>query len=272
MYYTRSYSPFGLGGSVTPVVKKLLIANVAVFVLQLIAGPVIGLTPWLGLSPSSVAHGAIWQLATYMFLHGGIWHLVFNMLGLWVFGGDVEAQLGSRRFMVLYLFCGVGAGLCTMIFAWGSPMIVVGASGAVFGVLIAFAMFFPYRPITLLVFFVLPVTMEARWLVALFGGISALTLLSMPGPQLGHIAHLGGLFFGWLYLRGPGMLARVESADRQRRVQRQMKVVSEAKREQRRLQEEVDGLLDKISKRGMASLSEEEKRRLYEASEQLKKL
>lgn len=273
MYYTRSYSSFGLGGSATPVVRKLLIANVAVFFLaQLVGDRVFGFTPWFGLAPYDVAHGAVWQIATYMFLHGGLWHLLFNMLALWIFGGDVEAQLGSRRFLIFYLFCGVGAGLCTISFAWGSHVSVVGASGAIFGVLIAFAIFFPYRPITLLVFFVLPVTMQARWFVALFAGISALTLLSMPGPQLGHIAHLGGLFFGWLYLRGPGFLLRMQTGERQRWVKRQMKAVNVAKAEQRGLQEEVDELLGKISKHGIAGLTIEERRRLEEAAERLKSL
>ena len=263
---------FGPPRPVTPVVRALLVANGAAYLLQLLADRFFPFTYWFGLAPSQAAGGALWQLFTYMFLHGSLLHLLFNMLALWMFGGEVEERMGSGRFAFFYFFCGVGAGLCTMALAWGERVSVVGASGAIFGVLLAFAAFYPRRPVTLLLFMVLPVTLEARWLVGLYAGLEVLILAAQDGRGLGHVAHLGGLVFAGLFLRGPGLLELVRERIRRRRVARQVRFVREAHEGRRRLQEEVDRLLDKISARGMAGLTEAERKRLYEASEQLKKL
>ena len=150
-------------------VRVLLMANVGVFVLQIFADRFFPFTHWFGLVPAEVARGAVWQLFTYMFLHGGMFHLLFNMLALFMFGGEVEAELGTKRFGALYFVSGVGAGICSVILGWGVGTAVIGASGSVFGILIAYAVLFPYRPITLLIFFVLPLTLQARWFVALLG-------------------------------------------------------------------------------------------------------
>lgn len=253
-----------------PLVRILLIADAAVFMLQLLADRLIPFTSWFALAPTMVAQGAVWQLGTYLFLHGGVWHLLMNLLALFMFGTAVEARMGTRAFAGLYFTSGVGAGLVSLAAGWGQPVSVVGASGAIFGVLIAFAVFFPYRPVTLLLFFVLPVTLQARWLVAGYAWIEAMYLLSSGG--LGHLAHLSGLAFGWAWLKAPGWVAAARDAGRRRRAERQMRIVHRARAEERSLQEEVDGLLDKISKRGMAGLSAEEKQRLVEASERLKRL
>jgi membrane associated rhomboid family serine protease len=261
---------FGVGGRLTPMVRLLLMANVAVYVVQLFAPPWLDYT--LGLVPVRVARGALWQLVTYMFLHGGLWHLLFNMLILWVFGGEVETRVGSRHFARLYLASGLGGGLLAMAIGQGVNVPVVGASGALFGVLLAFAVFFPNRPVTLLLFFVLPVTMPAWALVVVFGGISLLTVMQYGGSQLGHLAHLGGILAGWLYLRWPGLLKAAGIQAGRRGVERRLRAFDVADRERRALQEEVDGLLDKISRKGMMGLTGSERRRLYEASERLKRL
>jgi membrane associated rhomboid family serine protease len=189
----------------------------------------------------------------------------------------VERRLGTTAFVRLYSISGVGAGLASFavvqIAAPGAPVTMVGASGAIFGVLIAFAMLFPYRPVTLLVFFVLPVTMQARWLVAVFAFIEALTLMRGGGVHgLGHLAHLSGLVFGWAYLKSPAWSARWVERARRRRVERQMRIVRAGYAERDRLQAEVDALLDKISREGMRGLSDAERRRLVQASEELRKL
>lgn len=261
---------FGLGGPLTPLVRVLLIANVGMFVLQSLADRLFGFTEWFGLVPQHVAHGAIWQPVTYMFLHGGVWHLLFNMWALFVFGGDVERRMGSLDFAGLYAACGIGAGLCSLAFAWGSPVAVIGASGAIFGVMLAFAVFNPYRPITLLVFLVLPLTLQARWLIAILAGVQMLFLLDHPGA--GYVAHLAGLGIAGLYLRAPEWWETLRLNLQRRRVAKQMKIVTVARVTERKLQEDVDELLEKISKKGMSGLTAEEKKRLYEASDQLRRL
>lgn len=261
---------FAAGGRPTPAVKRLLVANVAAFVVQLFADP--WTIRWFGLTPALVAQGEVWRTVTYMFLHGGVWHLAFNMLWLWVFGREVEEALGSVRFLFFYFFTGIGAGLCALALGWGGFVPVIGASGAVFGVLMAYAILNPHRPITLLVFLVLPVTMSARTLVAIVGGLQVLLLLQSGGRGLGELAHLGGLFFGWLALKWPAILAWIRLAERRREYSRQARVVTRRTAERRQLQDEVDRLLAKISRGGMESLTDRERKRLYEASERLRDL
>ncbi|MEK7476885.1 MAG: rhomboid family intramembrane serine protease [Candidatus Coatesbacteria bacterium] len=257
----------------TPVVRLLLVTNAVVYALQLLADRLVPFTAWFGLDPVLVAKGAVWQLVTYAFLHGGIWHLLFNILALFMFGTSVEMALGAQAFAGLYATSAIGAGLCSLAVAWGQHTILIGASGGIFGVLMAYALLFPYRPVTLLVMFVLPVTLQARWLVAIFAWIELMLLMgSGTGRGLGQVAHLTGLLFGWVYLRGPGWVAGWREASRRRRLAKQYRFVHEGRAAHDALQAEVDGLLDKISKHGMAGLTEAERRRLYEASEELKRL
>jgi membrane associated rhomboid family serine protease len=243
----------------------------AVFVVQLLADRFFPFTAWFGLSPRLLSAGAVWRIVTYMFLHGGIFHFLFNMLALYMFGGEVERRMGAARFTAFWFFCGMGAGLCTVALAWGSSVSVVGASGAIFGVLLAYARYYPDRPVTLLLFLVLPVTLTARWLVALYAGMEAVILLSQDGKGLGHVAHLGGLLFAGLFLRGPDLGRALRDALSRRRARSHARAFGLAEEDRRRARTEMDRLLDKISKQGMAGLSELERRRLYEASERLRR-
>ncbi len=175
----------------TPWVLRLLIANVAVFLITA-SNPrlfnLLALVPWAVLLRP-------WTLVTYMFVHGGLGHIFFNMLGLFFFGPRLEQQLGGKQFLWLYFLSGLGGAAFSFIFAPHAA--VVGASGAVFGVLLGFAYFWPREPIY--IWGVLPV--EARWLV---GVLAAMALWSgMSGAQAGvaHFAHLGGFAFGWAFLR-----------------------------------------------------------------------
>lgn len=260
----------GLGGRLTPAVRLILMLSVGVYVVQLIAPASFDYA--LGLVPVRVARGAVWQLLTYMFLHGGLWHLLFNMLMLWVFGGEVEMRMGSRRFVQLYVLSGLAGGLLALAIGRGIAVPVVGASGALFGVLLAFAMFYPHRPVTLLFFFVLPLTMPAWALVAVFAGISLLTVMQYGGSQLGHLAHLGGIAGAWVYLRWPGLFKAAGDRVGRRNIERRLRAFDALDRERHGLQGEIDGLLDKISRKGMMGLTASERRRLYEASERLKRL
>jgi membrane associated rhomboid family serine protease len=201
----RSGFDFGFETRMTPVVKKLLIANVAVFVASFL-GQALGLNALfrqLMLTPRDVTSGfAIWQLGTYMFLHAGFWHILFNMFGLWMFGGELERTWGSRRFLNYYLLTGIGAGLTIVLLGPSSPIPTVGASGAIYGILLAYGVLWPNRIILVPIFFFFFVPIPAKYLVMILGGIAFLSTLSGPGDFISHSGHLGGMLWGFAYLRG----------------------------------------------------------------------
>ena len=184
-----------------PVTRSLLIANVAVYLLQLVSGNV--LMDWLALWP--LGYGFMpWQLLTYGFLHGSLGHLLFNMLALYMFGAPLELTWGPRRFLAYYLICVVGAGLCQLAVGWwsvssGGPVYAtVGASGGVFGLLLAYGMLFPNQRLMLLF---PPIPMKARTFVILFGVAELVLGFTGWQPGVAHFAHLGGMLFGWLVIR-----------------------------------------------------------------------
>jgi membrane associated rhomboid family serine protease len=200
-YYDRadSRSQVMLGGRVTPGIKALLIANGAVFVVQMLALRVGGaaIEPMFGLQPDLVIHKFwVWQLVTYMFLHstGWIFHVVLNMAMLWMFGAEVERAWGTRAFVRYYFVCGIGAALTTC--ALFPHSLTIGASGAVFGVMLAYALMFPNRQILFWFIF----QMRAVSFVLLCAVIELAQLLEMQ-DGIAHIAHLGGMLFGYLYLK-----------------------------------------------------------------------
>lgn len=192
-----------------PVTKALLIANALVFLLQLAVGDM-ALAPFmlwpLGSGAEGYAAGQFmpWQLLTYGFMHGGMAHLLFNMLALVMFGAPLEYTWGDRRFLTFYVVCVVGAAVCQLaVGAWtmsqgGSAYPTVGASGGVFGLLLAYGMLFPNQRIMLLI---PPIPMKARTLVIVYGLISLFLGLTNRMPGVAHFAHLGGMLFGWLLIR-----------------------------------------------------------------------
>ena len=188
-------------GPPSPAVKLLLIINVGAWVLNLI---VPAMTLRLGLSPQDVFTGfAFWQPFTYMFLHdtSGFSHILFNMLSLWLFGTELERRWGTRFFTKYYFVTGVGAALTTLLVALVSDSayysLTVGASGAIYGLLVAWAMYFPHR--TIYFYFLFPI--PARVFVAIVGAIAFLSSLGGPGGGIAHTAHLGGLVVGYIYLK-----------------------------------------------------------------------
>jgi membrane associated rhomboid family serine protease len=186
-----------------PGLKWLIIANVVVFILDYLGGA------WVhaNLRAAFSLYGAgavrslyVWQLFTYMFLHGGIGHLVFNMLALWFFGAQLERDWGTRQFLKYYFLCGIAAGICVLIvnIALGDWITsTIGASGAIFGVLVAFGVLYPDT--TVLMYFLFP--LKAKYMVMI---CAAIELLMSFGPNNGisTIAHLGGMAFGYVYLKG----------------------------------------------------------------------
>jgi len=210
----------GLGGVITPAVKGLIIANCCVYALQLIAQRFGGggIESLFALTPTLMWDKKwFYQLVTYMFLHAPGWpfHLILNMLMLWMFGTEVERRWGSSGFLKYYFVCGLGAGLATCATFRNST--TYGASGAVFGVMLAFAMLFPDR--TIYFWFIFP--MRAISFVLLCAAIELLQLLNLP-DGVAHTAHLGGMLFGWLYMkrawRVPGFFSDLRWRWRRRRL------------------------------------------------------
>jgi len=199
-------SGFARVGSVT---KGLILANIAVFLIQWIARVSFGggFVLLFGLHPEAVVHKlAVWQLATYMFLHGGFWHIFINMLVFYYFGMEIEAILGPRRFLRFYLLCGIVAGAASALFYYGRGTTIIGASGAVLGVLAAFATYFPNRVIQVWVMFILPIHIRAKYLAL---GVAVITLLAASSgqPGIANIAHLAGMLTGFLYVKYQGRFA-----------------------------------------------------------------
>ena len=199
--YASSFS-FG-PGPVSTTLKALIAANVVMFLVTAFVRPVVDA---LGLVPVLVLHKFwLWQLATYMFLHGGIFHIVFNMLALWMFGAELERIWGTRDFLKFYFVTGIGAGALTVLFstlpfAFAQQVQhsnVIGASGAIYGLLLAYALYFPDRPIYM--YFVFPI--PAKVFVAIMGAIAFFSSLSETGGTA-NATHLGGLIVGYLYLKG----------------------------------------------------------------------
>ena len=263
-----SYSSFQFGGyHLTPWVKKLIIANLAVFVLTFALPWLVG---YLAFAPSRVVLQP-WGILTYMFVHGGFWHLFFNLLALFFFGPPIEERWGSKEFIKYYLICGLGGAALSFVFAFNSA--VVGASAAVYGVMLAFAMLYPDMPIY--IWGIFPV--KAKWLVIALGALSFFSAVGGSADGVAHFAHLGGFAAGFLYIKLDSATGSPMSKLQKMVARRRLKVIpgqatkrDEPRPPRRRAEEEmldeVDRVLDKISTHGMASLTAEERRLLDEVS------
>jgi membrane associated rhomboid family serine protease len=190
--------------------RWLVIINVGIFVMMSMMNPLArNEIDWkFGLSRIGLQYGMFWQLITHVFLHGNLAHIFVNMLALWFAGREVERVLGTPRFLGLYLTSGLVGGVFQVAF---SPVNVplIGASGAVFGVLLALTTMFPNVPITALVFFVLPLRMRAKYFGFGLVAVSVIFWLSGLDPRVGHLAHLGGCAAGWIF----GMIYRHRAED-----------------------------------------------------------
>lgn len=266
---------FGFGRLMTPAIKWLLIANFAVYFLQAFAfEPMVRLFAFI---PRDAVMGLqIWRFATYMFLHVGFSHIAFNMFGLWMFGTQVERLWGSRTFLIYYFVCGLGGAAAYGAFNLAgmnafSPM--MGASGAVYGLLLAFGLSFPDAII--LAFMIFP--MKAKYFVALYGLIELLSIRS--GSTIAHVAHLGGMLAGFIFLRTTvpalGGMTDIGGIWRRYQTKRRMRVVrpedhsgksgSRGGNGKNPDQAEIDRILEKISRQGLQSLSEKEQEVLRRA-------
>ena len=197
-------------------VKRLIIIMSAAFAVTNVIGAIplettrlylhafprayLGLTPWL-----VIHYFFVWQPFTYLFLHGGWFHVIFNLFALWMFGSDLETQWGSNKFLFYFFLTGVGAGLFCVLLEPSSKIPTIGCSGAIFGLLLAYGMLFPDRPIYL--YMIVPI--KAKWFVVIMGVIEFVASYSDATSGVSHVAHLGGMLFGYLYLRGPHLPYRL---------------------------------------------------------------
>lgn len=300
------YKPSGYKGFsfFPPIIKNLMIANVIVFFLQMIFenlmfGGVPGwyilnryfaLNPLVGLDSAGIEYSfKIWQLITYQFMHGDFVHILFNMFMLWMFGMEIENIMGSRKFLIFYLVSGIGAGLIQLL---GAPILsdslgyTIGASGAVFGVMIAFGMFFPDRYI--FIYFLLPI--KAKYLITFLIVVEFFSV--REASLVAHLAHIGGALTALIFIlvdrknefnfrrvagsfkkpnyRGSDFSFKRPSA---KRPVNQYDVedaeyydINTPKKEDEVNQEEIDRILDKISQSGYQNLTDREKKILFEAS------
>jgi membrane associated rhomboid family serine protease len=215
MAYNRNFGGGFFSSVLPPVIKYLILINVGVFLFQVlfldlitIGGISVGrlIIEYFSLQPIFIgeygifggSHFWVWQLITYQFLHGGLWHLFFNMFALWMFGMELENQWGSQRFLVYYILSGIGAGLCQLFISplFGPVGPTIGASGSIYGVLLAFGMTFPNRPIFMFPFFI---PIPAKFFVIIFAVIELFSGIS-GGDGVAHFAHLGGALTGLILI------------------------------------------------------------------------
>ncbi|MBQ9204590.1 MAG: rhomboid family intramembrane serine protease [Prevotella sp.] len=293
--------------------KNLLVINVLAYLATWVFGRSgIDLTSLLGLHFFLASDFRVYQFLTYMFLHGGFTHILFNMFALWMFGSVIERVWGPRKFIFYYIVCGVGAGLTQELVqyieygvqglaayqyvdaggvrmsmdAYLNLRTTIGASGAVYGILMAFGMIFPNERLFIIPF---PFPIKAKWLIIGYFAIELLSALSSPGDGVAHMAHLGGMIFGFFLIRywrkhpdssqrfgqgrGEEFFANMKRKFEERQRRQQMKATqTNARREtdeeynarQRQNQEEIDAILDKIRKSGYDSLTKAEKQKLFE--------
>jgi membrane associated rhomboid family serine protease len=273
MAYSSGFSnPFGF--VLTPWVKRLIIANAAAF-LVVLAFPVV--RQFLVFAPREVIP-RVWTPVTYTFVHIGVFHLLFNMLAVFFFGPPLEERWGSREFLKFYFIAGLGGALLSFVFIDQS---IAGASAAVYGVMVAFAMYWPENPIY--IWGIFPV--KAKWLVGFLVGLSLFYSVGGGGSSgVAHLAHLGGAIAAFAYLKSPlapspwggrptakrqrawkSALTGLVRPDQPKSLEIPPRVAT-TKRDLHRSLDEVDRILDKISEGGISSLTDEERKRLEEAS------
>lgn len=261
-------------GYLSPVIKILLLVTTGIYFVQLLVPQVTG---YFAFTPIVFQEGFplyIYQVVSYMFLHGGFFHLLFNMLALWMFGTEIEYTWGSKPFLRFYFLGGICGALLTLIVyavtggsailgASGGP--VVGASGAIYALLIAYWLMFPDRLLYLFFFFPLPVkfAVPIMMLIGFFAG----------GANSGtaHMAHLGGALFGLAYLKMDWRWMAIGRKLKNLRYRRQEAKLHKRRQEAEDIMKKVDAILDKINEVGMENLTKAERKFLEEASSQLAK-
>ena len=249
----------------TNAIKVLVSVNFGIFVLQTLSNAEGLFFPLFGLVPRMVwSELMIWQPFTYLFFHGGIWHVLINMFVLWMFGSELERLWGKSHFLKFYFVTGVGSGLLTMLFSLQSITPIVGASGAVYGVLLAYGLTYPNRQIYL--YGIIPI--KSIWFVIGIGMIAFMSSFNNIS-QVSHITHLSGMLIGYLMLKRPVEWRSLLFSIRKRTLE--YRVVQEEKKatHRQKIEQDIDIILDKINREGFDSLSDKEQDSLYKGSRSL---
>ena len=250
-------------------VKNIIIANLIVFILLELSGMKLNIFRSFGLIPSQIIFEfKIWQLFTYMFLHDGFFHILLNMLFLWMFGREIEMIWGRDEFYKYYFVTGVGAGLLNSIFSFNSSIPVVGASGAVFGILLAFALIYPNREV--LLYGIVPI--KVKFMVLGLAAIAFFSTIMIQQSRISHLTHLSGMISGIIYLRWNFIKSIINNLLNQHKRTTSTKVYHMKSKKPKMdedilIKKNVDKVLDKLNTEGWENLSDAEQQILYQASE-----
>ena len=257
----------------TEAIKILISINFVIYVLQSLAGKEDIFFRLFGLVPNVfISELMLWQPFTYMFFHApyyssvGISHILLNMLGLWVFGKELEQAWGKSKFLKYYFLTGIGSGLITYLFQINSDNPVIGASGAVYGILLAYGISFPNR--MLYIWGLIPI--RSIWLVVIMGSIAFFGLLGRA-DGISHVTHISGMFIGYILLKKKWQLADIIFAMRKKTVEFQVQRKEDRALKKKSINRDIDMILEKIKEVGFSGLSNEEQSKLYEASKSLSK-
>ncbi len=272
--YQRHNFRIGPMGMLPPAIKNLILANVIIWLMTFING---GLRSVLlnnfALIPTDIVyHFKIWQLVTYMFLHDptGIWHILFNMFFLWMFGADLEREWGSVEFLKFYFITGIGAGIINLLLAPSANSITLGASGAIYGVMLAYALRYPDNLIY--IYFLFPV--KIKYFMGFLILVQFFSTFSPYNDGVAHAAHLGGVIIGYVYLKYGYLYFKIKNSLKNnfqsKSGKSKMKFTQGGKDKTEYYRRTIDELLDKINRVGYLNLTDEEKKLLEEGSKYLR--
>ena len=251
----------------TDAIKTFISINFGIFILQSISSSEMMFFSNFGLVPKLVwSQLKIWQPFTYMFFHGDIWHVLINMFVLWMFGSELERVWGKKNFLRFYFVTGVGSGLGTMIFGLQSMTPVVGASGAVYGVLLAYGFIFPNR--TVYLYGIIPI--KSFWFVIGIGVIAFISSFNNVS-NISHLTHLFGMIIGYLYLKRPIQIRTIWFSIFKKVLEYRIQNQERKKSRSFETEKDLDFILDKINREGFKSLTKDEENRLYTNSKVLSK-
>ena len=249
----------------TDAIKVLISINFGIFVLQTLSGAENLFFPLFGLVPKLVwSELMIWQPFTYIFFHGGIWHVLINMFVLWMFGSELERLWGKHIFLKYYFVTGIGSGLITMFLGFNSMIPIVGASGAVYGVLLAYGLTYPNR--TVYLYGIIPI--KSLWFVMGIGLIAFMSSFNNVS-QISHLTHLSGMVIGYFMLKKPVRWNDLWFAIRKKTIEYKVQQEEKKVSRQQEIERDIDFILDKINREGFESLSQDEQDRLYKGSRSL---
>ena len=251
----------------TDAIKLLVSVNFTIFFLQTISGKEHLLFDLFGLVPQAIwSDFMIWQPFTYLFFHGNIWHILINMFVLWIFGSELENSWGRKNFIKYYFITGIGAGMVTCLFNLQSNIPVVGASGAVYGILLAYGLSFPNR--TVYLYGLIPI--KSIWFVIAIGILAFLSSFQQM-TQISHLTHISGMAIGYVFLKRRWRLNDIWFKIRKKTLEYRIQIEDVKQSKKKVLERDIDHILDKIQKVGFKGLSDQEQNKLYNASKTLSK-